>query len=81
MTGEITGDSVSIEMSLPEYGVLSNLMGLAISLMQQDDEQGAAFVKELSSPACETFAKMLVEGFAEITRGYKADTPPNGFVQ
>jgi hypothetical protein len=24
---------------------------------------------------------MIVEGFAEITRGYKADTPPNGFVQ
>jgi hypothetical protein len=81
MTGEITGDSVSIEMSLPEYGVLSNLMGLAISLMQNDHQTGVEFAKELSHPAAETFAKMIVEGFAEITRGYKADTPPNGFVQ
>jgi hypothetical protein len=81
MTGEITGDSVSIEMSLPEYGVLSNLMGLAVSMMQGDEQTGVEFMKELSHPAAETFAKMIVEGFAEITRGYKADTPPNGFVQ
>ena len=81
MTGEITGDVVRIEMSLPEYGVLSNLLGLAVSLMQRDEEHGASFMQELSHPASETFAKMLVEGVAEITRGYKADTPPNGFVQ
>jgi len=80
MTGEITGDSVSIEMSLPEYGILSNLMGLAVSMMQGDEQTGVEFMKELSHPAAETFAKMIVDGFAEITQGYKADTP-NGFVQ
>ena len=81
MTGEITGDSVSIEMSLPEYGVLSNLLGLAISLMQHDQQTGVEFMKELSHPAAEKFAKMLVDGFAEITRGYKADTPTKDFVR
>jgi hypothetical protein len=81
MTGKIAGDVVSVEMSLPEYGVLSNLMGLAVSMMQDDHQTGVEFMKELSHPAVETFAKMLVDGFAEITRGHKADTPPNGFVQ
>ena len=81
MTGEITGDSVSIEMSLPEYGVLSNLMGLAVAMMQRDQQTWVEFAKELSHPASETFAKMLVEGFAEITRGYKADTPTKDFVR
>jgi hypothetical protein len=81
MTGEITGDVVKIEMSLPEYGVLSNLMGLAVSMMQYELHTGVEFMKELSHPAAEKFAKMLVDGFAEITQGYKADTPPNGFVQ
>jgi hypothetical protein len=72
---------VSIEMSLPEYGVLSNLMGLAVAMMQRDQHTWVEFAKELSHPAAEPFAKMIVDGFAEITQGYKADTPPNGFVQ
>jgi hypothetical protein len=37
-------------------------------------------VKELSHPAAETFAKMIVDGFAEITRGYKNSEPSNGLV-
>ena len=71
MTGQIGFDGVTLEMSLPEYAVLSNLLGLAVSLMQRNEEQGVVFMKELSTPASETFAKLLIDGFADITREYK----------
>ena len=72
MTGNMREDgNVSLEMSLPEYAVLSNLLGLAVSLMQRNEEQGVVFMKELSTPASETFAKLLIDGFADITAEYK----------
>ena len=71
MTGGISEDGVTLVMSLPEYAVLSNLLGLAVSLMQRNEEQGVVFMKELSSPSSEVFAKLLIDGFADITREYK----------
>jgi len=62
---------VSVEMSVPEYAVLSGMVGLAVAVMQRDQEACMAFMRELSNPACEAFAKTLMEGFAEITREYK----------
>lgn len=72
MTGQIGEDGVvTMAMSVPEYAVLSNLLGLAVSLMQRNEEQGVVFMKELSSPSSEVFAKLLIDGFADITREYK----------
>ena len=74
MTGQIGEDGVvTMAMSLPEYAVLSNLMGLAVSMMQRDEEQGVVFMKELSSDTAEFFAKMVTDGFAHITDNYKGD--------
>ena len=64
-------DGVTLVMSLPEYAVLSNLLGLAVSLMQRNEEQGVVFMKELSTPGAETFARLLIDGFADITAEYK----------
>ena len=41
--------------------------------MQRTEEQGVVFMKELSTPGAETFAKLLIDGFADITREYKGD--------
>ena len=71
MTGVMGFESVGLDMSLPEYAVLSNLLGLAVSMMQRNEEQVVVFMKELSTPASETFAKLLIDGFADITREYK----------
>lgn len=72
MTGGISEDGVvTMEMSVPEYAVLSNLMGLAVSMMLRNEEQGVVFMKELSSDSSEVFAKLLIDGFADITREYK----------
>lgn len=73
MIGQIGEDGVRIEMSVPEYAVLSNLLGLAVSLMQRNEEQGVSFMKELSTPGAETFARLLIYGFADITHEYKGD--------
>lgn len=81
MTGNMREDgNVSLEMSLPEYAVLSNLLGLAVSLMQRNEEQGVVFMKELSTPASETFAKLLIDGFADITAEYKGTGVSTGLV-
>jgi hypothetical protein len=71
VTGKISEDGVTLVMSLPEYAVLSNLLGLAVSVMQRNEEQVVVFMKELSSPSSEVFAKLLIDGFADITREYK----------
>lgn len=64
-------DGVTLVMSVPEYAVLSNLLGLAVSLMQRNEEQGMLFMNELSTPGAETFARLLIAGFADITAEYK----------
>jgi len=81
MIGHATDGAVSLEMSVPEYAVLGGMLGLAVSVMQRDYEACTAFVESLSTPYAEQVAKLFVDGFAEITRGYKAETAPNGLVQ
>jgi hypothetical protein len=73
-------DGVTLVMSVPEYAVLSNLLGLAVSLMQRNEEQGVVFMKELSSPSSEVFAKLLIDGFADITAEYKGAGVSTGLV-
>lgn len=52
---------VRLEFSPMEHATLLGLVGLAVSVMQGNEEQGRAFIKTLSQPGIEATAKALIE--------------------
>ena len=50
-----------VEFAPIEYATLLGLVGLAVSVMQSDEEQGRDYIKLLSNPAIEKAAAGVVD--------------------
>jgi len=60
---------MSLEMSPMEHATLLGLVGLAVSVMQNDEEQGRAFISTLSQPGVQDAAKAIVERLSAMSGG------------
>ena len=61
--------TMSLEMSPMEHATLLGLVGLAVSVMQNDEEQGRAFINTLSQPGVPDAAKAIVERLSAMSGG------------
>ena len=61
--------TMSLEMSPMEHATLLGLVGLAVSVMQNDEEQGRAFISTLSQPGVQDAAKAIVERLSAMSGG------------
>jgi hypothetical protein len=68
-----------VEFAPIEYATLLGLVGLAVSVMQSDEEKGRDYIKLLSNPAIEKVAQSVVEKIMSadvqdgVTRSIKLD--------
>jgi len=53
--------NVRMEFTPMEHATLLGLVGLAVSVMQHNEEQGRQFVATLTQPGIEATAKALIE--------------------
>jgi hypothetical protein len=52
-----------------EHATLLGLVGLAVSVMQNDEAQGRAFISTLSQPGVQDAAKAIVERLSAMSGG------------
>jgi hypothetical protein len=52
-----------------EHATLLGLVGLAVSVMQNDEAQGRAFINTLSQPGVQDAAKAIVERLSAMSGG------------
>jgi len=61
--------TMSLEMSPMEHATLLGMVGLAVSVMQDDEVQGRAFINMLSQPVVQDAAKAVVERLSAMSGG------------
>lgn len=57
--------NIRMEFTPMEHATLLGLVGLAIAVMQNDEERGPDLIKTLSQPGVEAAARALVEKLAD----------------
>lgn len=62
-----------IDLDEIETGALLALVGLAVSVMQNDEENGRGFIAALSQPPMEAICKALVEKLNTEARDVQLD--------
>jgi hypothetical protein len=57
----------SLDLTPMEHAVLMALVGLAVAVMQGDEERGPELVKTLTQPGVEAVAKSITEKLADMS--------------